>query len=293
METGFVGLGTMGQHMVTHLLESGHAVTVYDERTEAIERLEEAGATGVDSPAAVAGRADVVFLSLPGPDEVEAVALGEAGLRDRIGPGTVVVDLTTSLPETTERVAAALDERGAHVLGAPVSGGERGARAGTLSIMAGGSPRILDECRPALGAFADRVFHVGERPGHGHAVKLLNNYLWGVGFVATTETLLLAERLDLDLDTVLDVLNASSGRNTLTEEVFPEFVLPGDEIGYRMALFDKDLKLFSALGEANETPLVLGSVVRQLVGYARSGCGDDADVIEAYALFDDLTGDRS
>ncbi len=291
MDTGFIGLGAMGSHMATHLLEADHHLTVYDVRRPAVESLADAGADGASSPAAVAERADVVFLSLPGPDEVEAVVLGEDGLATGVAPGSVVVDLTTSLPETTDRIAAALADHDAEVLGAPVSGGERGARAGTLSVMVGGDARTLAECEPVLEAFADRIFHVDEWVGAGHAVKLLNNYLWGVGFFATAETLLLGERLGLEPDTVLDVVNASSGRNTLTEEVFPEYVLPDSDLDYPMALFEKDLRLFANLGDDAGMPLVLGGLVRQLTGLARAGCGGDADAVAAYTLLEDLLGE--
>lgn len=155
---GFIGLGTMGGEMATHLLAANHDLTVYDIDADAVAPLEAAGADSADTPAMVARHADVVFLSLPTPDVVRDIIFGEDGHAVGLTSGTVVVDTTTSTPETTNDIAEALADQGATVLGAPVSGGASGAEAGTLTVMVGGDRATFQECKPLFRTFADDLF---------------------------------------------------------------------------------------------------------------------------------------
>jgi 3-hydroxyisobutyrate dehydrogenase len=169
------------------------------------------------------------------------------------------------------------------VLGAPVSGGRAGTRAGTLSVMVGGDPSTHEACVPLFESFASDVFHVGDAPGHGHAIKLLNNYLSFAALVASSEAVLLGRQVGLDLETVCEVVSASSGRNSATEEKLPEQVATGEyDLGFPLRLVEKDIRLLSEFGEDNGTPLLLANAVRQLVGYARTHQGDGADMTRIY-----------
>ena len=283
---GFIGLGVMGGPMATHLVEDGHDVTVFDLDDDAVARVESAGATAASTARGVAEAAEVVFLSLPAPADVESVV---AELEPGFASGDVLVDTTTSTPETTEGIAARLGERGVTVLGAPVSGGRSGSEAATLSIMVGGDRSTHEACVPLFEAFAADVFYVGESPGHGHAIKLLNNYLSFTGLVAASEATLLGQQVGLDIETMCDVFSASSGRNAATEDKLPNQVATGAfDNGFPLRLMEKDIRLLSAFAEDNETPMLLANVVRNLVGYARTREGPDGDMTDVYRVLEGL-----
>jgi 3-hydroxyisobutyrate dehydrogenase len=280
---GFVGLGNMGAPMAEHVLEAGHELTVYDIDEAATARLVEAGATAGDDPGGVAARSEVTVLSLPGPKAVRDVVTGDDGVAEGIEPGGTLVDATTSTPGTTAEMAARLDDQRVTVLGAPVSGGASGARAGTLTTMVGGDPAVVEACRPVLSAYATDVYHVGDAPGDGHVVKLLNNYLSFLGLVGACEAVALGERAGLDPGTMVEVFNRSTGRNAATEEKFPDHIVPGRyDLGFTMALMEKDVRLFSRFAAESEAPVVLGDTLKNLVGYAREELGPSADMSEVY-----------
>lgn len=276
---GVIGLGQMGGPITEHLL-TDHDVTVFDLDRSAVDRLAADGATPVETAADAVDGADVVFLSLPTPDIVEAIAEETASAFDS---GSVLVDLSTSTPSTTGRVAELLADHDVDVLGAPVSGGPSGAEAGTLSVMVGGDEAVYEATLPIFESFASDVFHVGDEPGHGHAVKLLNNYLSFAGFLATSEAVALGRSAGLDGETLVDVFSAGSGRNSATEQKFPEYVLSETyDMGFSLKLMEKDIRLFQEFAEANDASALLGGVVRNLVGYARTQQGGDADMTRAY-----------
>ncbi|MFC6837812.1 NAD(P)-dependent oxidoreductase [Halomarina ordinaria] len=290
---GFIGLGRMGGRMATHLVRDGHDVVVFDRRRDAMAAVESAGAKGVASAADVGAEADVVFLSLPNPGVVETVV---SELETTLGAGAAIVDTTTSTPAMTRSLAERLADDGVTVLGAPVSGGASGAENGTLTVMVGGDRATLDACREYLDAFAANVVHVGDDPGHGHAVKLLNNYLSNTAMVATSEAIVLGQQVGLDVETMCDVFNVSTGRNSATEDKFPDYVSAGRDVDFALGLMEKDLRLLLQFAEDSRVPLLLGSVVRSQVGCTRARFGDDGDMTDVYdylreTMVTDETGD--
>lgn len=277
---GFVGLGRMGGPMVQHLLDDGFSVIVNDINEDAVSTATAAGATATRELADLANAADVVLLSVPGPSVVETVV---DGLAPGFDGGETLIDHTTSKPGTTAGIAATLADRSVTVLGAPVSGGQSGAEAGTLSVMVGGDEAILEAYRSVIDAYAATVFHVSDRPEHAHALKLLNNYLSITALVATSEAVLVGEQIGLDIETMVDVFTASTGRNSSTDDKFPNQVVTGNfNTGFAMELVDKDIRLFAEFAEDTETRAIVGDVVRNLVGYARTDLGGDADMTEIY-----------
>ena len=238
--------------MTACLTRSGVPVLGYDTRTELAERV---GARPAGSVAEVADSCDVVLLSVPDSTAVEAVVLGDGGLLARARSGQVVVDLSTAAPESTRRIHGLLADRGAAYLDAGISGGAAAADKGALTLMVGGDLQDLDRVRGVIDHFSAKVFHVGES-GAGHATKLLNNFLNAVSLSATAEVMVAAKKAGLDLATVLDVLNASSGVNFATTNRFPH-IIRGDylEGGLTNALMMKDVVLYaefiSALGVAS------------------------------------------
>lgn len=283
---GFIGLGTMGGPMAKHLVDAGYDLTVYDIDDDAMSRLTNAGAFAASSPAAVAERSSVVFTSLPRPEHVKAVVEGDEGIQNGLKAGDVLVDLSTSTPGTTDQIANNIRDVDASMLGAPVSGGRTGAENGTLSVMVGGDGAVLEACQPYLSTFTDDIIHVGSESSHGHAMKLLQNYLNFTAMVATAEATVLGEKAGLDMETMLEVFNASSARSVATEVKFPKHVLPETyDRGFTLALTEKDISLLVKYAEEYNTPLMLGCTVRNLIGYARSELGGDSDQTLLYEYF--------
>ena len=176
MELGMDGLGRMGAPMVRRLVTSGYAVTAYDVREEAVVAARCAGADAAGSAAGVAAGTDAVITMLPDGDAVSSVAYAPGGLIAAMRPGQVLLEMTSSHPRVTRRIAADVSPRGIGVLDAPVSGGVRGAEEGTLCLMVGGPRDLLDACRPILTCFGN-IVHVGDAPGDGDTVKTINNLL--------------------------------------------------------------------------------------------------------------------
>ena len=288
---GFVGLGQMGGPMSRRLLAAGYELVVHDLRAEAVEGLVAAGAEAAKSPAEVAGRAEIVLVSLPTPQVVRAVALGPDGLIHG-GALRTYVDLSTTGQAVAVEVAAALAERGVTTLDAPVSGGVRGAINGTLAVMVAGASAELERARPLLEVFG-RVFHVGERPGLGQLMKLANNFLSATAIVATAEAVVLGVKGGLDPATMLAVINASTGRNTASEDKFPRQILSGNyAAGFTAGLLTKDLGLCAAAAEALGVPMPVAALVHAQWQRAVAELGSEADITRIVALVEQAAGAR-
>jgi 3-hydroxyisobutyrate dehydrogenase-like beta-hydroxyacid dehydrogenase len=274
---GFVGLGQMGGPMTRRLLAAGYQLVVHDARREVQDALVAEGAESAWSPAEVAARAEVVLVSLPTPQVVREVVLGAGGLFSGSAIRTYV-DLSTTGQAVAVEVAAALAERGIVTLDAPVSGGVRGAVAGTLAVMVAGAAAELERVRAVLEVFG-RVFHVGERPGLGQLMKLANNFLSATAIVATAEAVVLGVKGGLDPAVMLDVINASTGRNTASEDKFPRQVLTGRySAGFTTGLLTKDLGLCAAAAEALGVPMPVAAQVHAEWQRAVAELGPDADI---------------
>ncbi|TQR85271.1 NAD(P)-dependent oxidoreductase [Mycobacterium hodleri] len=268
---GFIGLGNMGGRMTACLVRAGVDVLGFDAREGAAAEL---GATAAATAAAVVADTDVVLLSLPDSKVVETVVYSDPAFLQNVRPGQVIVDLSTSAPASTRNIAADVASRGASYLDAGISGGAAAAEKGTLTLMVGGDVAALEVARPALDHFADKVFHCGES-GAGHTVKLLNNFLNAVTLSATAEVMVAAKKAGLDLKTVLDVVNASSGTSFASTNRFPK-IIEGDYLkgGLTNTLMLKDvtlyLELVATLGVASLSapgPVAAFGLARQL-GYA-------------------------
>lgn len=243
-EIGFIGLGNMGGRMTARLVEKGRPVAGYDIRPGLAEKL---GARRAVSVAEVAEAADVILLSLPDSHVVETVTGGADGLIAHARNGQVVVDLSTAAPPSTRAIHAELAGRGVAYLDAGISGGAAAADKGTLTLMVGGEPAALDRVRPVLGCFSAEIFYCGGS-GTGHTAKLLNNFLNAVSLAATAEVMVAGKKAGLDLETLLAIINASSGVNFATLNRFPK-IIHGDYLkgGLTNALMMKDVTLYADL----------------------------------------------
>jgi 3-hydroxyisobutyrate dehydrogenase len=243
---GFVGLGNMGKPMADNIAAAGFDLVCFDAAgTE--ERLP-AGASAATSVVDVVARADTVMLSVP--DGTVTLTIVDEILAAADRRVTVVVDLSTVGPVAARTAADRLEPAGIAYCDGPVSGGVAGARAATIAFMFGGPTEVLDEHRPVFEAIAGNVVHVGEEAGHGQAMKLVNNVLSATALAASSEAMALGRAYGLDLGTMLDVINVSSGRNTATSDKFPNRVLTGTyDTGFFTRLMAKDVRLFNSVAE--------------------------------------------
>ncbi len=288
-DLGFVGLGRMGGAMVGRLLEAGHAVTVFDISEAAVRSLVERGAAPAGSAAEVAAAAEIVMTSLPTPDIVHRVALGEAGIADGARVRTVV-DLSTTGPSTATRVAKGLAPRGIQWVDAPVSGGIKGARDGTLAVMVSCPTPTYEAIQPLLATFG-KVFFVGEKPGVAQVAKLGNNLLAAAALVISSEALAMGVKAGLDPAVMIEIINASSGRNSATEDKFPRAILPGTfDFGFATGLSYKDVRLCVDEAEALGVPMVLGAVVRQMLAVTNARFGPDSDFTSIAKVVEEWAG---
>jgi 3-hydroxyisobutyrate dehydrogenase-like beta-hydroxyacid dehydrogenase len=281
---GFVGLGAMGGRMASRLLAGGHELVAYDTDEAALAALVERGAQRCGSVAEVAARAPTVLLSLPTPDVVRAVALGPGGLLGGAAIATCI-DLSTTGPTVAREVAEGLAAAGTALVDAPVSGGVKGAERGTLTIMAACAPQTLHAVRPLLDELAANVFHVGSRPGMGQLAKVLNNLLSASALVLAAEAVALGVKQGLDPETLLAVLNASSGRNSATAQKFPEAVLPGTfDFGFALSLMSKDVHICLAESQGSGVPMSVAEAVGEAWARAEASAPAGADCTEIVRL---------
>jgi 3-hydroxyisobutyrate dehydrogenase-like beta-hydroxyacid dehydrogenase len=285
---GFIGVGRMGSPMSSRLLDAGHSLCIFDTNPEAMKPLVARGAKQAASAAEVASAAETVFVSLPTPNIVQAVALGEKGVIH----GSAVkklIDLSTTGPGVAKIVAQALSERKITLVDCPVSGGITGAVKGTLAVMVSCPKDIFTEVEPILKIFG-KTFFTGEKPGLAQSAKLANNLLAAAAIAITSEAMEMGVKAGLDAKVLLDIINSGSGRNTATTDKFPRAVLPGTfDFGFATALSHKDVRLCLEEAEAMGIPMVVGVAVRQMltITMAKYGANSDftcvAKVLEEWA----------
>lgn len=285
---GFVGVGRMGALMSARLLEAGHKVCVFDVSREAVAAAQKNGAQALGSAAEVANNAEVVFLSLPNPEIVREACLGPGGVKQgkRVRR---VVDFSTIGPRMASAVAAGLAESNVVYVDAPVSGGLKGARLGTLAVMVACPKAVYDELEAVLRIFG-KPFHLGETPGQAQVMKLANNLLAAAAIALSSEAMVMGVKAGLDPRVMLDVLNNSTGRNSATQDKFPKAILPGTfDFGFATGLSYKDVKLCIDEAEAMGVPMVVGAQVRQMLAVTQAIYGADSDftsmcrVVESWA----------
>jgi len=283
---GFIGIGRMGSGMASRLLAAGHTVTVYDPDASAVAALVARGAVAADTPLAVAESAPVVMASLPNPAIVKATVQAIAA-----APGLqIFIDLSTSGTAAAQAIAVLLAPFGVASLDAPVSGGITGAANGKLALMVSGPLAAIERVKPLLTEFG-KVFVVGERPGLGQTVKLANNMLAAVAMAATSEAMAMGAKAGVDPAVMLEILNASSGRNSATQDKFPRCVINRRfDFGFANALSFKDVRLCVDEAEALGVPMIMGAAVRQMLSITQNVCGPDADVTDMARVVENWAG---
>lgn len=292
MKIGFIGLGNMGGPMASHLIAAGHSVTVHDVRKEAAHPQLEKGAQWADSPRAVAAASDIIFTSLPGPKQVEEVALGEGGILQGAASDAVYIDLSTSSPTLIRDICATFQEKKVHVLDAPVSGGPVGAQAATLAVMVGGDKAIYDRVKPVLDVIGNKVSYVGGI-GCGEIAKIVHNMIGISTLSLLAEGLTLGVKAGVEPQALLQAIqDGAVGQGLMLNYMIPEVIFKGDYDNARFALrlARKDIGLATQLGREFEVPLSLANAVEQefVAGMAR-GWGE-RDSSAPFALQEERAG---
>ena len=285
---GFIGLGLMGKPMAKNLLKRGYPLVVHSRSAPPVDELVAAGATRAGSPAEVARQCRRIFTMLPDSPDVELVLEGPDGIFSAVQPGTILIDSSSISPAITQRLAAAASARGATLLDAPVSGGEIGAVAGTLSVMVGGDEHAFEEVRPILDAVGnpERIVRVGG-PGAGQICKVCNQMVIGGTLAAVSEAFALARKADVDVAKVREALLGGFAASRVLE-VHGERILNGNyKPGFRAQLYAKDYRVASETLGAHGTPAPIAAAVHQLVtALVAAGRGNDDYSALATVIFD-------
>jgi len=291
---GFIGLGQMGKPMAALLVQAGFTVKAFDASEAARRAFEKATGTAVvDSAAAACRDVAAVITMLPDGRVVRDVLCGPTGqgAMQQAAPGTCVIDMSSSSPMDTQALEKTLQPLGFSVLDAPVSGGVKRAIDGSLAIMVGGDPQIIGHIRPLLDVMGGSIFLTGPL-GSGHAMKSLNNFVSAAGFVAAVEAVLIGQRFGLDPSVVIDVLNASTGRNNSTENKMKQQVLSGDfASGFALALMSKDLHTAAGIARHLGMNAPLAAVCEDLWDKAAGTLSATADHTEIFRYLADLNAE--
>ena len=264
MKVGFIGLGTMGASMAYNCLQGGNEMVVHDIRREAATRHLEAGADWADSPREVAEASEIVFTSLPGPTEVEAVGLGEDGILEGMSEGKVYFDLSTSTPTLIRHIHEQAAARGIHVLDAPVSGGPRGAASRNLAIWVGGDKEVFDRCKPVLDSIGDKAYYVGPI-GCGAVAKLVHNCTGYIVQAALAEVFTMGVKAGVEPLALWQAVRKGAQGRRGTFEGLAEHLLPGkfDPPDFALRLARKDVDLAVGVGREYDVPMRLAQLTLQ------------------------------
>jgi 3-hydroxyisobutyrate dehydrogenase-like beta-hydroxyacid dehydrogenase len=292
MKIGFIGLGNMGGPMALNLMKAGHALVVHDVRRDAAKRHLDGGARWAESPKALARESELILTSLPGPSDVEAVALGADGIIQGAVPGTIYADLSTGSPTVMRKIHAAFKDKGVHVLDAPVSGGVWGAQRGTLQVMVGGDESIYNEVKDVLRGVGDKVGYMGPI-GAGTIAKLVHNMISIATRGIVAEGFTLGVKAGVKPEALLEaVRGASFGQGLLLSQMIPGVVFKGDfdTVRFGLRLARKDIGLATALAREYDVPMPMAAVAEQIMIEAMARGWGDRDSTSPWLLQEEAAG---
>jgi len=271
---GFIGPGIMGAPMIANLVRAGHTVRAHGRSGRSRQRILDAGAEPVESPAQAAAGAAAVVTMLPDTPDVEAVLFGDDNLAGALVAGQIFIDMSTIRPEVARKIAGVLAERGVAALDAPVSGGETAAVEGTLSVMVGGESSDLERARGVLEAMSASITHVGAA-GAGQLAKAANQLIVAANIQAVAEAVVLLESAGADVEAALTAIGGGLAGSTVLDRKRAAFLSDAFDPGFRIALHNKDLRIVRDTADAAGVALPLTAVVTQLmVAAAARGMAD-------------------
>jgi 3-hydroxyisobutyrate dehydrogenase len=293
VKVAFLGLGAIGSPMAVHLSRDPFELTVWNRTARKAESFAaEQNVSAAPSPREAVRGAEFVVTCLPSSREVDAILGGEDGIEAGIESGALLIDCTSGDPATSRRIADRLRTRGAGFIDAPVSGGVKGAAAGTLTVMCGGSDVVIERARPILASFGGKIIRCGDT-GAGDAVKAMNQALLAIHIWSAGEALAALAAIGVEAAVALDVINGSSGRSNTSENLFPERVL-GRKYPrtFKLALLDKDVGIAKQIVEENGIDSPFIELAANLFREAHAELGEEADHVEAVRVIEERTGVR-
>ncbi|MEL0003252.1 MAG: NAD(P)-dependent oxidoreductase [Rhodospirillales bacterium] len=290
MRIGYIGLGAMGRPMAINLLEAGHDLVVCDTDESRTAILAQRGAEVAASPRETAEKSDYVLACLPSLAAAEEVAIGTQGA-DKGNRAKAFVNMGTTGSAYSRAIAEKMKAAGKAFLDAPISGGPPGAEAGTLGIMCSGDKKTFEALKAGLEVLSGKLVYLNENPGAAQTMKLVNNIISFGNLSVALEAMTLGAKAGLDPEQMLEVINASSGRNSATETKIPNHVLPRTfDYGGAMYIIEKDLELWRREAEAYETPMWLGTNIRTLFLQCMAEVGRDKDMTALAKTLEKMAG---
>jgi len=276
----------MGLPMAKNLLKTGLSLVIYNRSRKPVDELVALGATGAVSSRELAEKSDIIITMLPDSPDVWKVILGEGGVVEGVKAGSIVIDMSTISPKVSIEIAAALASRGVNMLDAPVSGGQKGAMEGSLSIMVGGKKEVFESCMPVFKAMGKVIVHVGDH-GAGEIVKLSNQVICAINILSMCEGITLCKKAGVNIEKMIEVVSGGLGASNIINSLAPK-ILEGDmEPGFKLRLQQKDIRLALQLAEELKVPLPGAGLAQQIFRIAESeGLGDKGTqaLIRAYEL---------
>ena len=292
MRIGFIGLGRMGASIALNLIKAGHALAVHDARRDAAVRHLERGAQWAESARLAAQDAELIFTCLPGPAEVEAIALGDDGIIDGAAPGAVYADLSSGSPSMIRRIHGVFEAKDLAVLDAPVSGGVTGAERGTLQVMVGGDEAIFGRIRPVLAAIGDKVSYTGAI-GSATITKLVHNLIYISTRTIIAEGFTLGVKAGVKPEVLLDAMKGGAfGQGLLLTHFLPEMVFKGrfDPVRFALRLARKDVGLATELAREFDVPMAMAALTEQTLDEAMARGWGHRDYATAFLLQEERAG---
>ena len=291
MKVGYVGLGAMGGALASHLVEK-HSLSVLDLNRDVVASFVGRGARGAENGADLARGCELVLLCLPRSSDVQQALFGAKGLAEGLAPGTVVIDQTSGMPSETREFARELDARGVKLLDAPVSGAMATAIAGTVSIIASGDRPSFDRVRTVLTDISPNVFYVGERVGNGQTMKSVNNMMNTGCRLATLELVAMGRKYGLSLETMIEALNATTGRNFTTTGMLPAIAEGRQSTKFRLALQVKDAYQAISMGADEGVTMPVCSVGAGILQIGLNTLGPDAQLEQIIGVVESMAATR-
>lgn len=290
---GFIGVGSMGWPMASHLHKAGYPLNIIDaDAQRAAQFSKEVGGTVCATNKELAERSEIIISILPTSAIVEKVLTGEQGLLAGLRKDAVIVEMSSGVPSMTQQFAKLAADVGGHLVDAPVSGGVPRAKTGELAIMFGGSQALLDRVTPVLNCMGTAIQHTGD-VGTAHAMKALNNLVSAGGFLIAAEALMIGKRFGLSPDVMVDVLNASTGMNNSTQKKFKQFVLSGKyNAGFGLDLMVKDLSIAMGIAKDTSTASPFSAMCREMWAATAQMLGPGQDHTAIAKLVENLNRDK-
>lgn len=290
MKIGFIGLGAMGMPMARNVLKAGHRVTVYDVDSNKIEIMQKEGAKKAETIADLAEHSEMILISLPNEEILEKVLVGAEQAIQSCNRGTIIVDLSSVSPQASEMMAQEAAKFQLGYLDAPVSGGVKGAEAGTLTIMVGGAEDVFHKAKPILEIIGKKIYHVGPI-GTGDAIKIVNNLLLGCHMAALAEALVLGAKCGLDPELMYEIISASSGNSYVLHAKMKQYILQNQyEEGFAVDLQYKDLNLAKQTADDHHISMPMTTEAINIYDMARNQGLGHKDISSIIKVLEKLSG---